>query len=583
MAQLKADIKIVPVAETDKESSGEDIENYPGLHLKHLRIQYSHHRRIARGISKDLLDPLVHEVSRNEKYADFEQIYSKIRHKRQRHALEKLENDYIRCKKESLNHKECMVAFVKMYNIAKEMSEKMEKMKEFFKHETDSSISSRQIVQDIESSASDKPMQSEELIASISNEDVANETSSTISSIIATENVSANNNTASEEETTIGVLDSKPIKSQIIPSKISWIIDGNDEYGKLTESAEKTSTQDTTNVSSSQESNTTDTSIMTTPISEASTIVLENNTTQLTTSTQETTTTEHPSDKISWILDDDVAENEVESVDLLSSSTDAAVAELKTTADLIENNKSFASFSLIVASSTGDSVRNLKKELESSTDSLENDVEKMRKLKIAWIIDGGEEPSEENTAKSNINITTTTTATSIPEMQTNTTIPTIPTEDDKKPLVISWIIDNDVVLEETTTEAIENTTISLNKQSNSTHAQNAKFANDDQSHPLDNPSSLENMLDDSDIKDKFNAFMQERKDLNEKNNNNETFADPYDKEMWEKKFKETAAIYHPQSELIDTFGEFDNMKLAKFGPKLNPVNNQGFRGKKLFF
>ncbi|XP_055842461.1 serine protease nudel [Episyrphus balteatus] len=91
--------------------------------------KFQHHRyqrmRFKRDlISDEMIDPME---------SDFNELRIKIRDKRTKIELSKLEKDYAKCKQEALSHSDCMDTFIKMYKIAKDISEKMEKMKQIFR------------------------------------------------------------------------------------------------------------------------------------------------------------------------------------------------------------------------------------------------------------------------------------------------------------------------------------------------------------------------------------------------------------------------------------------------------------------
>ncbi|XP_055910873.1 serine protease nudel [Eupeodes corollae] len=103
---------------------------YPTATLRKWRkinlYKYQRKFRIKRDISNEntMIDPME---------LDFQELRTKIRDKRKIIELSKLEKDYAKCKQESISHSECMETFVKMYKIARDISEKMEKMKQIFR------------------------------------------------------------------------------------------------------------------------------------------------------------------------------------------------------------------------------------------------------------------------------------------------------------------------------------------------------------------------------------------------------------------------------------------------------------------
>ncbi|XP_067643607.1 serine protease nudel isoform X1 [Eurosta solidaginis] len=112
-----------PISNNDAIESLKDYD--PSLDVQHLRARILHHRQ-ARFVP-DMLDPIF-----LQREPDFDSLYAKVRNKRTRLELSKLEKEYFRCKKESINSSGCMAAFAQLYSLAKEISEKMDKMKDIF-------------------------------------------------------------------------------------------------------------------------------------------------------------------------------------------------------------------------------------------------------------------------------------------------------------------------------------------------------------------------------------------------------------------------------------------------------------------
>lgn len=245
------------------------------LRMKHLRFKFrmkqklhGPHRRSIRSL--DLLDPVQLE-------ANMQALYTRVRSKRGRAALNRLEREYVRCKKQT--QEDCMATFMRMYEMAKEITEKMDKMQEIIKGQIDSASHESHGFEPYapakKTKTTDAP--SLEVITPIST-----------------------------TETTL-----KPAKItrvKIKPSKISWIIDGHghdeqDAYAENTPRVASTTskpnatTEESTTVVVTTESGTTESASNSSTTKSATT-----------SSSWSALTTEEPdldtiADNITWILD----------------------------------------------------------------------------------------------------------------------------------------------------------------------------------------------------------------------------------------------------------------------------------------
>ncbi|XP_046808532.1 serine protease nudel [Lucilia cuprina] len=690
-----------------------DINDEDGrsLHIQHKKFRFMN-RRFKREKNEEFeefeaLDPMqippdldsIDPVQ--QKSLDLKSLYAKVRNKRTKQAISKLEREYKRCKKESDDNKDCMVAFMRMYNLAREINEKMEKMKAIFKdselllqgNSSSSSNESREsylkssskavtettpvsvpitmepstvddnstskiskaekikpskiswildgndyngseeefaIMPDVKvdnTTAANEGTTEAALISSTnkivhSNEyTLINEAKSQLYKSMATTNApsttdiySKNNTELDKTNDSSNLTTDNPFNSSIKPDeekfeKISWILDGGDssEKGKSYQLTTTNPSTSSTSVSSTtaiyDQSNETSTNSPFSSTTKADEEKFEKiswildgddssekgksyllTTTNPTSTTEATTTaratTDSPStstskdkeekfEKISWILDgDDSSENSVITHDHFEDTHHTTVS-LKTTNE--DSNSTLIPTSLITIKATTSITTTFSEVTErvfTPSTTTDNDLE--RKLQFDWILDG-----EELTAEITEVYNTSTSTTELPLNVTSSPFPTKP-----KPIKYSWIIDSDANSAESHTTIKPLTTLAQDRVLNAEHEKcNAtsedgvcklqlkndkqRFGGgDDDEHPLDNPSSLENMLE---------SLERIAPTVTEKSN--KTF-DPLDRSEWEKKFQQAALSN--QQEIMDSFGELDAKHIAKFGPKINPVNPNNF-------
>lgn len=571
------------------------------LHIQHKKLRFLN-RRIKRDendklnefntldrlqIPPDLdsLDPIIMQ----QNSLDLKSLYAKVRNKRTKQAIGKLEREFKRCKKESDDNKDCMAAFMRMYNLAREINEKMEKMKTILKES--------ELLLQVNSSSSSN--ESKEVYLKTTTKAMVETTQASVST---TSELSKK-----EGNSTSKILKAKKIK----PSKISWILDGSDfdsseeEFAILPEiKVDNTtvSTTITTNESTTENAEVNDRHMSTTTeiIHSIETTFEEDDrikTTSLnnfTTSKQNGTELNHTTEsanqatkgpstystkfkqekfeKISWILDGhDSSENFGITDDHFEDARQTTLS-LKSTKGLINTTISTSTSPMTTKSSTFQTavVSQVTESITKSTTTIENGQE--RKLQFDWILDG-EELTAEITESYN-STSNSTTEVPLNVTSTETIYPTKP-----KPIKYSWIIDSDAnsaeyhtTIKPLTTLAIDSVPTEKEDKCNATledgvckvsFSENKHRFDNEEKHPLDDPSSLENMLE----------SLERVVQVTEKTN--KTF-NPLDRSEWEKKFQQTAI--NSQQEIMDSFGNLDAKYIAKFGPKLNPVNPYNIGG-----
>ncbi|KAM7355778.1 serine protease nudel isoform 2-T2 [Cochliomyia hominivorax] len=640
-----------------------DINDEDGrrLHIQHKKFRFMN-RRFKREQKEemdnfDALDPLeippdldsIDPIRIEKNSLDLKSLYAKVRNKRTKQAISKLEKEYKRCKKESDNNKDCMVAFMRMYNLAREVHEKMEKMKAIFKDSEHllqaNSSSSSEETKDVDErttteriTVTTQPIDTTTLESSTivdnstsqiakaekikpskiswildgsekSSEEFAimpekNEDNTTekpkaethsSTEITTTEIIHSIENTIMDDrsksfktfpsttikpqllstavllnqnntETTEGPLKSSTKADEEKFDKISWILDGYESSetisitnpedtttdSKLIKEMEHTTEHlNSTNVNVTTDGPITSTTKVKEELNEKISWILDGNDDAPSTSSN---VKEDRFDKISWILDgNDNSETLVITKDYFEDVRHTTVAMSTSTTISTTTLATKATTSLSTAATT-----------EKIITTTDNELE--RKLQFDWILDG-EELTAEITESSNSTASTT-------EIPINTTTIQYPTK--PKPIKYSWIIDSDVSAELNTTKKPLTTQPQdrvLNEESGKCNAtmsnstcqltsteEKQRFDNE-REHPLDNPSSLENMLESLERI----ATVTER--------TNKTF-DPLDRTEWEKTFQQGTLIN--QHEIMDTFGDIDAKHIAKFGPKLNPINPNNF-------
>ncbi|XP_011186210.3 serine protease nudel [Zeugodacus cucurbitae] len=561
----------------DGSTSDNDDRN---LDVQHLRSIVSDHRH-SRALP-DNLDPLFLESGPN-----FDSLYTKVRDKRTRLELGKLEKEYFRCKKESENSSTCMVAFVKLYNLAKEISEKMDKMKEIFNDNEETRIrssdskESNEVVDDIQKDDNSK-------------EEITSKTESTLTTVTEEDDI-ANRNTSAKDD-----------GEQI---HFSWIIDGQEDnfQGKETtkESTIETTPSILTKPTVENESHKiswivdgyesdNDTMTMDKPvIPETTAKPFETNATtkfaehsSVTTPTTKVIVEDKP-EKISWIIDGHHEEEE-ENGDKFTNTTHSSLFKELTSRStervtwILDENQNGETtlrpttksimhiedkpdrFSWIIdgnddnvvitstTRTTLTSTRDIFEELEEVTEAVEKEEDKLRKLKYDSLIE------EEN--KSYEQYKHTASSTAVPRGHSTPYL----------------VMNQTVILTNTTDVTITYGGDCVTTLKPKLEQEKARTSSKDRSHPLDYPSSIENMLDSSEIQHGFKPIKQDVIWPNIKNDTPST-STPYDPKVWEELFRKGSMIQHQRDELIDTFGPGDIESMMKFGAKLNSANTNAFQ------
>ncbi|EDW78727.2 uncharacterized protein Dwil_GK12588 [Drosophila willistoni] len=435
--------------------------------LKHLRFKFRLDKKHRTRRESDLhpissIDPIQVEES-------MQQLYARIRSKRAREALSQLESEYTKCKKRTPD--KCMSAFIKMYNMAKEMTEKIEKMKAIMR---------------------EHQPHLESLSQEVESQETVTQQTIVITPIPNTPSPSpaAPKKTSKEDKEAQAVSTQKPIRTKIKPERISWIIDGHgddDEQAHYMENTQKSVTIPTSTLGSTSTKNTT--------------------------STSESLEPESSTDSITWILDRFEKPQQI-----FKTSTEEP--NKRTTREL-------ASSSILNQEQTATSTH---------PDPNPNPNPSNRKLQFDWIVDGDDVAEPLSTSSTLSQPTLPTTVSSTTETINHTAYPTKP-----KLMKISWIIDSDA----SSSEVASITTI--------------------KPHPLDNPSSMENMLE------SFERNEQEKPIIKiVDGNKTDGREDDSDLKHWLHQFEEQARP-PPQDELMDTFGS-EMPNATSLGPKLNPAS-----------
>ncbi|KAH8418283.1 hypothetical protein KR222_011544, partial [Zaprionus bogoriensis] len=599
------------------------------LRMKHLRFKFRMRQKLRpkRSIQAlDILDPVQLE-------ANMQRMYTRVRNKRARAALNKLETEYVRCKKQT--QEDCMSAFMRMYEMAKEITKKMDKMQEIIKSQLDSAS---QESQPFEPYAPAKKTRT--------TDGQLPETTTPIAS-------------ASTATTTIDTT-LKPIREKIKPAKISWIIDGHghdeqEAYAENTPRVVSTTEQlsattielttvastteivtDSTTSSTSMTTSTTSSSNMTTSTTSSSSITTSTtNSSSMTTSTTSSSTngnsthinstsnysdstttttsfsTSHPwsalttaepdldsiADNITWILDRFDKPKEI-------LHTTQGTVERSTTTTATEDTREFSTARVTTegpapTETTHAGTTKFKFDthnqlgLNATTQAITATTEPQqttltpqnetlpRKLMHEWILDieETEQPSTAAVPLSTLSAATTTTTEVIETTQTSK----------PKPLKFSWIIDgaDDSSESNTTTTSTQAT---IRQQTNTEGSSTTQPPESTQTvhtvHPLDDPSSRENMLESDEQTEQKSAPLNHTESSTTPNSsttaNNSTTPNSsttpksssvYDRTHWLQQFEQQATA--SQEELIETFGtDIDAKSLQQMGPKLNPVSGQ---------
>ncbi|XP_030372778.1 serine protease nudel [Scaptodrosophila lebanonensis] len=560
-----------------------DIDNTPlgndneeqKVHLKHLRLMFRLQKRLRRQRRHlpDLLDPVQLE-------ANLQQLYPRLRSKRTKEALYKLESEYARCKKETQHADGCLSVFMRMYNMTKEIIEKMEKMKAIMQEHRPELGSSSMESKEFEPYAPTRNVTPKSTPAT--------EEPLDLTTPIVPANVTANGTTV------------KPVREKIKPVIISWIIDGHghDENEAYEENTPKmvttTEVSQSTSITDSTNSTMTTSAIGNTPTTTSkSASNVETTTTFTSTTTKTTTTTTAAVDKATraanttTTLLPSTTQTTTTAALPLESTSENITKTISTTEDLTaESTSDYISVILddfvgpkhILPVTEGtittpalksDSLVKQKTTKIPNTTTITTDAPEMlsttpqnathsRKLQFDWIIDSEIEDTDSKNSTTQAVVSTTTT-TRMPLTTTASAATVRPTN--PKPLKISWIIDSGGSSSEFSSTYKPRTTVASSTQSPERDV-----------HPLDNPSSVENMLD------SFERHEAQKPLLKAQNNATTTTApktssDVYDRQHWLEQFKQQAAPAQTQDELIDTFGSgLDAKSLDNMGPKINPAN-----------
>ncbi|KAH8302029.1 hypothetical protein KR044_001962 [Drosophila immigrans] len=577
------------------EFAGATKSEEQSLRMKHLRFKFRLKQKLRprRSLrSLDLIDPVQLE-------ANMQHIYTRLRSKREKAALSKLERDYMRCKKQTQEN--CMSAFMRMYQMANEINEKLGKMREMIKGHIDS--------------GSDETHDFEPFLPAKKTRTTDNQLPEATTPITNGTSTSGNGSV----DTTL-----KPMRVKIKPAQFSWIIDGHghDEQEAYVENTPRVlATTEHINLTTLEL-----TTVESTTVEQSSTAI-QNSTSNISTLSDHSIstvssfvqTTEQPdvdsiTDNITWILDHFDRPKEIV-LTTQSVQQQEATTEASQMSTLYNEEEQLASSPAAVT---------ILPELQLSTSFTDAPTTSTAGLQV----------DQATTLSSNVTLATTistvapsTLATKPPSTlattiatDTSSTLATITTQTaaadtttlaieaanqtahptKQKPLKYSWIIDGaddssemnnetSTTLPLTTTQLLNSeTTTQLQSEETSTQAARAV-------HPLDNPSSMENMLDSFErheqqkpllkvINETSTATPNHDDDdektrpidvlhLNETNANFNSSSSVYDRAHWLQQFEEQAAA--AQDELIDTFGsELDAKSLEQLGPKLNPINGK---------
>ncbi|KAL9904995.1 serine protease nudel isoform 3-T6 [Glossina fuscipes fuscipes] len=324
-----------------------------------------------------------------------------MRDKRAKLSIKKLENEYIRCKKESSDHKNCTVLFGKMDKLAKEISKQMEKMKTIIR---DSELLLKQHSDSAEESK-EQNVHGNDITMDLTSTDGTEGTVST-SSILSSNHSSKN------------LINAEKIKS----TKISWIVDGSDdtsseEFAFLPEITRQ-------NISTATVAIVHDQIVdgVTTEILNSFQSNLEAKSESLGSSFPSTTTTSNETDKIVLLNSDSIASSTLNSTSVL---------------EVLEGYNS--QVSLIASEFSSQLTTSTKSALEDSASEseliIETTVECLLDKKLGikldnCAVDGGQNPENLNETYNNSDIEITTVSNKFPA--------------NVEPIKYSWIIDSDV-------------------------------------------------------------------------------------------------------------------------------------------
>ncbi|KAH8365787.1 hypothetical protein KR093_004396 [Drosophila rubida] len=600
----KSDLALADATKSEEQS----------LRMKHLRFKFRLKQKLRprRSLpSIDMIDPLQLE-------ANMQHIYTRLRSKRAKAALSKLERDYMRCKKQT--QEDCMSAFMRMYQMANEINEKLSKMRDMIKGHIDSGSVETQDFQPF------LP---------------AKKTRTTDSQLPEATTPITNGSSTSGNTTVDTTL--KPLRVKIKPAQISWIIDGHghDEQEAYVENTPRSqATTEHINLTTPEL-----TTVESTTVEQRSTTI-ENSTSSInSTISSIVQTTEQPetdsiTDSISWILDHFDKPKEIvlstQSVQQQEATTETIeVSTFNVDEQQVASSPAAVTVRPDLPLSTsgpelstvppGTSIANQQIEqttalnLKANSSTLATTIPTVTPSTLATTIANATSstiathittviPSTITTTITTVTPSTlaTTIANATPSALATTTTPLItstlttldqaattiaieaanhtvhPTK--QKPLKYSWIIDgaedSSELNNDTSTTPPQTTTQVQNLETTTDAARDV--------HPLDNPSSMENMLDSFERHEMQKPLL---KVVNETSKNttqyygeqtppinvlhfNETdnSSSVYDPSHWLQQFEEQAAA---QDELIDTFGsELDAKSLEQLGPKLNPINGK---------
>lgn len=511
-----------------------DISDNDGrsLRIKHKKIRFVR-RRLKRETTEnneefEVLDSLhkpfnegdsMDPIKMHENSLDLKSLYAKVRNKRTKQAINKLEKEYKRCKKESDNNQDCMVIFMRMYNLAREINEKMEKMRAIFKD-------SETLLQANSTSSSPESMEH-------STEAVNRGLTKTITARTST--------TASNERST-NKMSGKIEK--IKPSKISWILDGH-EYSK--------SHEEFAIIPDTRINNATTTVATTT----AETIKAN--------AISPTITTTEIIDSIEHLsLENVIAEEFTPTTYSSSDSSENFITSRNVAIKTITSPMTTPATSAKTIPST-----TAKLKVTSTIENpIQNQIHMQRKLQFdGKLLNDDELIAEMTEASSSI---ATTTEMSFKTTATHSSTTLSPTDSDAnsvetyssttKSLTVAAIIGK-VTVE---SDKCENNSLEVNSCKLDVMENKSIVSLNEDDETLHDPNSLEDILE---------SLERIPVDIEKIN---KTF-DSVDRKDWEKLFQE--AILKNQQEILESFGEFDAKNMTKFEPKLNPVNSNNFEGK----
>jgi len=271
---------------------------------------------------------------------------------------------------------------------------------------------------------------------------------------------------------------------------------------------------------------------------------------------------------IDWIIDgENDGEPEVKFINTTTTTATVGTSTTKATIATTEQPKVEIDW-IIDGREVEEPQENTNSTLPDTTSEPTETTAGQRKMPFDWIIDGEEvvETQDNSTITS-----TTSSATNLPistteaneKLHNSTAHPTKP-----KPVRFDWIIDGGEPSGEVSSSSTSQPKLTTREALSDTESPRSL-------HPLDNPSSIENMLESFERHEEEKPILRV---LNDNESSVENSTDLYGRQLWLKKFEDQARAN--QNELIDTFGSgLDARVLDKMGPKVNPFNGHNWNGK----